>query len=345
VPQSSPIHRFETDSLAQPVSVSATGINACHVSSVTCLTTDLSLLFLVLFASLSMIVFILLSMLVGVTQEAQLPVSAVAVVGSRLKLFAPFLPCLRMYADDNNDQVLLSMVAGVTLKVAVDSTGGAADQSSDKSDRFTSSPSLDMVHRLRACSDAVLVGKSTVMIDDCTLTVRRNITLPAFRPQPIRVVLDPNLSLVNDRSYSILTDGIAKTVIYHAVPNHKAPSLKLADHVQLVYLPPSPNTNRINVSMIVQDLQQRFGVKHLMVEGGPITAQEFLKAGLIDRAIIVHADKVTFKRPYPSGLTASYLRNVGNLVRRGSYTSGEDTVECWSRPDLSWPTESLQSFP
>ena len=80
-------------------------------------------------------------------------------------------------------------IKGVTLKIAFDTEWGVADLSSEKSERFTCSESLDMVHRLRRCSDAVLVGRSTVQADDCTLTVRRVPLDPYRSKQPTRVVI------------------------------------------------------------------------------------------------------------------------------------------------------------
>ena len=80
-------------------------------------------------------------------------------------------------------------VTGVTLKMAFDTSYAVADASEDKSERFTCSQSLDLVHKLRRWSDAVLVGRSTVQIDNCTLTVRRVPLLPSGKKQPARIVI------------------------------------------------------------------------------------------------------------------------------------------------------------
>src|SRR6202035_4062288 len=57
---------------------------------------------------------------------------------------------------------------------------------------ITGEPARTDAHRLRARSDAVLVGAGTVRADDPTLTVRLPADDPDFRgpdAQPIRVVL------------------------------------------------------------------------------------------------------------------------------------------------------------
>ena len=69
-----------------------------------------------------------------------------------------------------------------------------------------------MVHRLRRWSDAVLVGRSTVQIDDCTLTVRRGVELPPGKAQPVRVIIDPDCQL-DYRNYRIVTDGLPTLII------------------------------------------------------------------------------------------------------------------------------------
>ena len=107
------------------------------------------------------------------------------------------------------------LVQGITLKIALDSTGAAADLAADKSDRFTCSESLDMVHRLRRDSDAVLVGRNTIQVDNPSLTVRRGVMCER---QPLRVVLDPSLKLIvqDGGDYVVFHDGL-QTVVYHSV--------------------------------------------------------------------------------------------------------------------------------
>jgi hypothetical protein len=138
--------------------------------------------------------------------------------------------------SDADSEDTKSTVTGVTLKIALDATGGAADMAAEKSDRFTCAESLDMVHRLRRVSDAVLVGKKTVVVDDPSLTVRR---VPCDGDeQPLRVVLDPQLTLILDdvveQDYALFRDGLP-TVVYHCVPDVDDSLLDLDESVTLVY--------------------------------------------------------------------------------------------------------------
>ena len=117
-------------------------------------------------------------------------------------------------------------IKGVTLKIAFDSEWGVADLSSEKSERFTCSESLDMVHRLRRCSDAVLVGRSTVQADDCTLTVRRVPLDPYRSKQPTRVVIDPRLELESSK-FQIFQDGLDTILIHSTAVETTATELSL----------------------------------------------------------------------------------------------------------------------
>lgn len=238
-------------------------------------------------------------------------------------------------------------VTGVTLKMAFDSSPewGVAE-TSPTSERFTSPQSLDMVHRLRRESSAVLVGRGTVERDNCSLTVRR---VEISGEQPIRVVLDPGLKLLDgDRDYAILKDGIG-TIIYHSFENDvRADSL--SDAVTLVKLEQhnvsdnldNKQESTISPAEIIQNLSRR-GLKHLMVEGGPNTAIQFLDAKLIDRAILVRAP-VQFKAPIPAGFNEKKLEEAG-LVMIGTELMGGDSVEYWVREGMKWPTPELSSWP
>jgi riboflavin-specific deaminase-like protein len=220
----------------------------------------------------------------------------------------------------------------------------------EKSERFTSPESLDLVHRLRRCSDCVLVGRTTVERDNCTLTVRRVPLLPEHLEQPTRVVVDPNLHLLKSPSdHALLNDGL-QTILYHSLQRQEEESfLPLGDTVSLVNTmmdddhSTTTRTRYIPMSPVVQDLQTR-GIHHIMVEGGPVTALGFLADGLVDRAIIIQAP-LTFKEPVASNISESVLSKAG-LALMGSYVNdGGDTVQIWSRPNLPWPTDNLTNWP
>ena len=250
-----------------------------------------------------------------------------------------------------------AVVTGVTLKIAFDDNWGVAEMANDvPSVRFTCDDSLDMVHRLRRDSDAVLVGRGTVKRDDCSLTVRRGVgpDFDAKKDQPLRVILDPRLSLIlaelnEGVRYQVLDDGLP-TVVYHCVPDVDMSSVNLLESVKLVYLPSAedpPEGSRpgryFSPQAVVENLKSNFQVQHLMIEGGPQTALNFLQENLVDRAIIVRAP-IRFEEPYPSGITSQTLQDTG-LELIGTRSNGIDTIDFWARPGQSWPTDSIEDWP
>lgn len=156
--------------------------------------------------------------------------------------------------------------------------------------------------------------------------------------------------LTND--YALFSDGLP-TIIYHCMKDVDETLLDLEESVTCVYLPSSAasviddgtNSNRhLSLEDIVHNLFEHFQVKHLMVEGGPVTARNFLRIpGLVDRAIIIKAP-LCFRKPLESGITDEVLEGSG-LVKLGIEPCGIDQVEYWASRSSSWPTKSLCNWP
>lgn len=268
------------------------------------------------------------------------------------------------FSSENGGDTL-GVTMGVTLKIAFDSQGGVADLSSEKSERFTCGESLDMVHRLRRVSDAVLVGRSTVEVDDCTLTVRRVPLLTLGdekQKQPVRVIIDPRLDLKLDE-FKIFQDGLA-TIVVHTVADDietseskqnnekvacETPFIKTTakDYPNVTFLGLRPVSDqgkqRLSTRHICHVLAKEFNLHHIMVEGGPNTALQFLEEGAVDRAILVYAP-ISFKDPLLSIISTTILDKAG-LEFTGSYALGVDTVKCFARPNIQWPSTRVSSWP
>ncbi len=159
----------------------------------------------------------------------------------------------------------------VTLKLAVSRDGrvGVAGQEV----AITGQLARNAVHRMRAESEAILVGRATVVSDDPQLTCR----LPGLENRsPARFVLDTKARLSPNTH-------LARTA--QQIPTHiiSAQSELPDDLAQLGVrlFAAEEHDGRLALPEILEDMANR-GIATLMVEGGAQTASAFLEANLVD---------------------------------------------------------------
>jgi diaminohydroxyphosphoribosylaminopyrimidine deaminase / 5-amino-6-(5-phosphoribosylamino)uracil reductase len=159
----------------------------------------------------------------------------------------------------------------VTWKVGASLDGRIA--AADGSSRWiTSEEARADAHRLRAESDAVVIGSGTQRIDDPQLTVRGT----EVARQPWRVVVDSN---AGTPATARILDGQAPTLIAVA---DDAPAAHLEGRVEILRLP--RDAAGLTLDALLDALAAR-GIRSILLEGGPTLAGSFLAAGLVDRVI------------------------------------------------------------
>jgi len=132
------------------------------------------------------------------------------------------------------------------------------------------------LHRLRSLVDAVVVGASTVIADDCRLTVRE---VPG--PNPTRVVLDPGARV--PPTASVLSNPEARTLW---LVGASAPAdLAAAAHVKVVRMRTDGPFPPADVVRVLLDR----GLGRVLVEGGGRLVSSFVTAGAVDRLFITVA--------------------------------------------------------
>ena len=192
----------------------------------------------------------------------------------------------------------------VVLKMAATLDGRIA--APDGSSRWITGEEARLdAHRLRAVSDAVVVGAGTVRTDDPTLTVRLPEGDPYFRgadDQPVRVVL------------GTVPDGSAVT-----------PAVALTG---------SPEA-------VLDDLGAR-GMLQVLVEGGATVAHDFHSRGLVDRYVLYLAPALfggEDARPLFAGPGVATIDDLWRGEVRSVTSLGADIRVEFAPPDpLSGPT-------
>jgi diaminohydroxyphosphoribosylaminopyrimidine deaminase/5-amino-6-(5-phosphoribosylamino)uracil reductase len=133
------------------------------------------------------------------------------------------------------------------------------------------------LHRLRALVDAVIVGVSTVITDDCRLTVRA-----VEGPSPVRVLLDPSARA--PRTAALMSDA-SVPLIWCIAADADEPQTPGA-HVEVVRLPLVEG--RFTPLTVLDALAAR-GHHRVLVEGGGRTVSEFLAAQVLDLLYVTTA--------------------------------------------------------
>ncbi len=160
----------------------------------------------------------------------------------------------------------------VTWKYAATLDGRSA--AADGTSRWITAPQARAeVHRLRAESDAVLVGSGTLRADDPHLAVRG---VDGDITQPLRVVVDTEATISPDAR---VLDAVAPTLVAVA-EDADTGHLK----AEVLRLPRAADGRGLDPYALLSALYQR-DVRSVLLEGGPTLAGAFLAAGLVDKVI------------------------------------------------------------
>ncbi len=168
----------------------------------------------------------------------------------------------------------------VRAKLAM-SLDGRTAMASGESQWITGEAARADVHRLRARSSAILTGIGTVLADDPSLTVRLDEPAPpeGWR-QPLRVVLDPNLSTPPEARMLSLP---GRTLLATAVREPTVAEPLRAAGAEVLQVPGRAG------ALDLHALLERLGgeeVNEALLETGATLSGAMLRAGLIDELVV-----------------------------------------------------------
>jgi diaminohydroxyphosphoribosylaminopyrimidine deaminase/5-amino-6-(5-phosphoribosylamino)uracil reductase len=212
----------------------------------------------------------------------------------------------------------------VTLKLAI-----SADEKAGLAGRrpaaITGGRARNRVHLMRAMNDALLTGIGTVLSDDPLLTCR----LPGMS-SPVRVVLDRALRLpLASRLVATARQVPLWVVTADGAPREREQALA-AHGVEVLRV---VGTNgRPDLAAVLKLLAGR-GITRLMVEAGPILATDFIRADLVDEAVLFRSPTVIGPDGIDAldGLPLSALTRSPRLKAIGNEAVGADMVETFER--------------
>ncbi|WP_425353517.1 bifunctional diaminohydroxyphosphoribosylaminopyrimidine deaminase/5-amino-6-(5-phosphoribosylamino)uracil reductase RibD [Rhizobium wuzhouense] len=209
----------------------------------------------------------------------------------------------------------------VTLKLAV-SADGMLGKLGEGQVAITGPEARTEVHRLRAASDAIMVGIGTANADDPELTVR----LPGQEnASPLRIVLDRRAELSTGSK-------LAKTA--RDVPVILAVAPSATGHRNELETMGVEILETTGLEPLLQTLGAR-GISSLMVEGGARVAADLLAQGLVDRIHLYTGEAAIGEGGIASPITRDY-RPAGFILLQED-TFGRDHRQILERlPVSAW---------
>jgi diaminohydroxyphosphoribosylaminopyrimidine deaminase / 5-amino-6-(5-phosphoribosylamino)uracil reductase len=215
----------------------------------------------------------------------------------------------------------------VTLKLAVSSDGMIAAASGTRT-AITGASSLARVHLLRARSDSVLVGVSTVLADDPLLTCR----LPGMEDRsPDRVVTDSRLTMPT-AARLIRSAASTPVRIYTLAGHDRAKARPLAAMGAEIAVVAATPDNKVDLHALLATEAER-GCSRVLAEGGAHMAAALIDADLVDEVMLFSAPQPIG----PGGFPALADRPLTVITESGAFRLleredlGDDTLTAYER--------------
>jgi 2,5-diamino-6-(ribosylamino)-4(3H)-pyrimidinone 5'-phosphate reductase len=143
--------------------------------------------------------------------------------------------------------------------------------------RLSGPEDLTRVHRIRAVSDAILVGVGTVEKDDPSLRIHWDLVGEEPRKPPLRVVVDAS---GRTPLRARVLDGSVPTLVATTEENRR----QYPDPVRTLVA----GRNSVDLPQLFRKLREE-GIERLMVEGGSRILASVARSNLFDRWTVYYA--------------------------------------------------------
>jgi 2,5-diamino-6-(ribosylamino)-4(3H)-pyrimidinone 5'-phosphate reductase len=186
-----------------------------------------------------------------------------------------------------------------------------------------------LLHKTRASLDAIMVGANTIRIDNSFLTVRL-----VEGKSPIRVIPSSMAEISPDAN--VLSPG-APTIIAVAerAPADRVNAIR-ARGAEVVYA----GEDHVHLPTLMEILSTNWGVKKLMIEGGPTLNFHMLHHRLVDEIRLIHLPFIVGGADTPSLVGGMHIETEEEMIRlilKDHYLCGSNLV---TEYDVVYPSGS-----
>lgn len=186
-----------------------------------------------------------------------------------------------------------------------------------------------LLHTTRAECDAIMVGSRTIRIDNSFLTVRK---IPG--KSPIRVI-------PNSRGDLPLTANIFKPDAQTVIAVSEIASSERIDAIRATGAEVVVcGEIEVDLSLLLEILYEQYGVRKMMVEGGPTLNYHMLHHCLVDEIRLIHLPFIVGGDDTPSLVGGMHIETEDEMIRlelRTHYLCGTNLV---TEYDVLYPAQS-----
>jgi 2,5-diamino-6-(ribosylamino)-4(3H)-pyrimidinone 5'-phosphate reductase len=160
-----------------------------------------------------------------------------------------------------------------------------------------------LLHRTRAEYDAIMVGSNTIKIDNSFLTVR---LVPG--KSPLRVIPNSRADIPLDSN--VLKPGAPTLIaVSEEAPKDRVAAIRKqgADVV-------AAGKREVELPLLMQILRERYGVRKLMIEGGPTLNWYMLQHRLVDEIRLIHLPFIVGGADTPSLVGGMHIDSEEEMI-------------------------------
>jgi len=161
-----------------------------------------------------------------------------------------------------------------------------------------------LLHETRAAYDAIMVGANTIRIDNSFLTVR---LVPG--KSPLRVIPSSDADIPPDANV-LGKDAPTVIAVARNAPRDRVEAIRRKGADVVV-----AGEEHVELPRLMGILARDYGVKKLMIEGGPTLNWHMLRHRIVDEIRLIHLPFIVGGADTPSLVGGMHIDDEGEMIR------------------------------